>query len=104
MTTNGVPLAAAAVLLATVLGAGVSVAQGNQAPVTQAAAQQQAPDEGMMGRGGMMGHGGMMGQMDPAQMNRMMEQMNRMMENCNRMMEGMQRSPSAPSDTQPGHR
>ena len=97
MTTNGVPLAAAAVLLATVLGVGVSVAQGNQAPVTQAPAQQQAPDQGMMGRGGMMGHGGMMGQMDP-------EQMNRMMENCNRMMEGMQRSPSAPSDTQPGHR
>lgn len=50
----------------------------------------------MMGRGGMMGHGGMMGQMDPAQMNRMME-------NCNRMMESMQQSPAAPRGALPGN-
>lgn len=96
MTTKRMPMAAAAVLLATALGTGASLAQGNQAQTPQAPAPQQAPGQGMMGRDGMMGHGGMMGQMDPAQMNRMME-------NCNRMMEGMQRSPSAPRDAQPGH-
>ncbi|MCO6416175.1 hypothetical protein JYK14_08340 [Siccirubricoccus sp. KC 17139] len=98
MTTKRIPMAAAAALLATALGATVALAQGNQAQTPQAPAPQQAPapDQGMMGRGGMMGMMNMMGQMDPAQMNRMME-------NCNRMMEGMQRSPSAPRDTQPGH-
>ena len=90
MTTKRFPLAAAAVLLATVLGAGVSLAQENQAPAPKAPAPQQAPDQGMMGRGGMMGSGGMMGQMDPAQMKRMME-------SCNRNMETMKHSSSGAS-------
>ncbi|WP_431269242.1 hypothetical protein [Dankookia sp. P2] len=86
----------AAVLLATTLGTAAALAQGSQSQTPQAPAPQNAPDQGMMGQGGMMGHGGMMGQMDPTQMNRMME-------NCNRMMEGMQRSPPTPRDAQPGH-
>ena len=88
MTTKRIPVAAT-VLLATALGAGTSLAQGNQTQAPQAPAPQHARDQGMMG------HGGMMGQMDQAQMNRMME-------NCNRMMEGMQRSPSVPQGAQPG--
>lgn len=61
----------------------------DQATTSQAPVPQQAPDQGMMGRGGMMS------QMDP-------EQINRMMENYNRMMEGMQRSPPALRGGQPG--
>ena len=94
--TKRISTAAAAGLLATTLGAAAALAQASQAQTPQTPTQQRAPDQGMMGQGGMMGHGGMMGQMDPAQMNRMME-------NCNRMMEGMQRSPSTPRDAQPGH-
>lgn len=92
MTMKRIPVTASAALLATILGATATLAQGNQGQTPQAPAPQQAPT----GNQGMMGHGGMMGQMDPAQMNRMME-------DCNRMMESMQRSPSAPRGTQPGN-
>jgi hypothetical protein len=49
---------------------------------------------GMKPQGGMMGMMNMMGQMDPAQMNRMME-------NCNKMMESTMQSPPSGTTPQP---
>ncbi len=96
----------AAVLVAGFLGAAVNaVAQTTEpaaAPHQQQQGQQGSPEsgkgnmqgmQGMQGMMGMMGMMNMMGQMDPAQMNRMME-------NCNKMMEGGM-PPSQPSGGEP---
>lgn len=71
---------------------GAFAQQGSTTPPPGGAPQagQGQSGQGMMG-GGMMG---MMGQMDPAQMNRMME-------NCNKMMEGMNRDPSGSGSAAP---
>lgn len=70
---------------------GAFAQQGATTPPSGAAPQAQ-PGQGMMG--GMMGMMNMMGQMDPAQMNRMME-------NCNKMMESMMGAPSGPPTSPP---
>ncbi len=94
---------AATVLVGGFLAAqGAFAQQGTTTPPSGSAPQVQ-PGQGQSGQGqsgqGMMGSGmmGMMGQMDPAQMNRMME-------NCNKMMEGMNRGPggSGPASPTPG--
>jgi hypothetical protein len=69
MMTKGISITAAAMLLATTLGAGVALAQSNQAP----------PAHAPMTKGGADRHG----MMD-------MSKMERMMDNCNRTMESMQ--------------
>ncbi len=89
---------AATVLVGGFLAAqGAFAQQGTTTPHSGSAPQAQ-PGQGQSGQG-MMGGGmmGMMGQMDPAQMNRMME-------NCNKMMEGMNRGPggSGPAAPAPG--
>jgi hypothetical protein len=86
MTTKRKSMAAAA-LLATALGAGAALAQGNQAPSPQAPMRQGGADQP--------------GMMDMSKMDAMMAKMDRMMDNCNRMMESRQHPPSAPKTTAP---
>ncbi|GGG52389.1 hypothetical protein GCM10010964_44430 [Caldovatus sediminis] len=94
---------AAALVGGFVAAQGVLAQDTRTAPPAGTAQQAQPgapqPGQGMMG-GGMMGMMNMMGQMDPAQMNRMME-------NCNRMMEARSRGgpgtgPSTPAPNQQG--
>ncbi len=85
--TQHVSFLATAALVGGLFAAFGAVAQQGGAPQNQPAPSQ--PGHGPMG--GMMG---MMGQMDPAQMNRMME-------NCNRMMESMLRNHGAPTPPAP---
>lgn len=88
MMIKRIPMAAAAALLVTALGASLALAQNNATPTPQ---QAPMPKEGMMmGQAG-KDHGAMMD----------MAQMNRMMENCNRMMESKQHPPSIPQSAKP---
>lgn len=77
---------------------GAFAQQGSTTPPSDGTPQAQPGQgqsgQGMMG-GGMMGMMNMMGQMDPAQMNRMME-------NCNKMMEGMNQAPGGSAPAAPG--
>ena len=88
MTTTRISTAAAAVLLATSLGATIAFAQNNSTPAPQEAPM---PQQGMMMGPAGKDHGAMMD----------MAQMNRMMENCNRMMESRQHPPSGPQTARP---
>ena len=97
MSRKHTALFAATALLGGFLAAQVAFAQqGTTAPPSGGAPQAQ-PGQGTMG--GMMGMMNMMGQMDPAQMNRMME-------SCNKMMEGMNQAPggSGPATPAPSQR
>jgi hypothetical protein len=86
MTTKRISMTAAA-LLATILGAGVALAQGD-APSRRAPTKQGGADQP--------------GMMDMSKMDGMMAKMDRMMDNCNRMMESKQQhSPSEPRTTTP---
>lgn len=88
MIMKRMPMAIAATLLATSLGATIALAQNNSAPTPQ---QAPMPKEGMMMGEAGKDHGAMMD----------MAQMNRMMENCNRMMESKQHPPSGPQSAKP---
>ncbi|MBU8541917.1 hypothetical protein [Falsiroseomonas tokyonensis] len=101
MTRKHTALFAAAALVS-----GFLATQGALAQQAQPAPAQPGQGQGMTGMQpgqgsgmrGMMGMMNMMGQMDPAQMNRMME-------NCNKMMEGMNRGqggsdPATPAPNQ----
>lgn len=93
MSRKHTALFAVAALVGGFLAAqGAFAQQGPTTPPSGGAPQAQQPGQGMMG--GMMGMMNMMGQMDPAQMNRMME-------NCNAMMGSMMGPPSGPGTSPP---